>query len=193
MSYKKTLLLACFSAVGSGGAHAATISKDVSLTIEAEIVAETCRQILIDGDDELILNLSDIQLKEVQQAKANNSTISRSLADKKITFQCSSGTYANFSVSASTNDRCITDGGPTYTCSGDNKSIAMAPSIRWITPSGSTASVTWSHGVDRVYEVRLNNNIGEILLPTIYMRTTRDQIPEPGHTEARFTIKIWEP
>lgn len=197
MSYKKTLLLsACFSAIWCGGAHADTTSKDVLIRVGAQVVPESCYKLSMDDSNGVDEELPDIPIKEVQILKKNNASKLVNFSSlREIKFECSSGSYANFSVHISPDDKCITDHGFPYTCSGENKSVNIAPVFRWTDKENLSTEIKGFHHdqVGRVQTVKLNGNVGVINFPGVYIRTTKGVDPLPGYLEGRFIIKVWEP
>lgn len=193
---KGIVALACFSAVFGSGVHAADILKDIPINISAKVVPESCYQV-VDGEglQNIDVTLPDITMAEARKIKERGSDgVIQNIVDYKIEFQCSSGTYANFSIEVNPVDSCTVESGGRFTCSGVNKSFGISPGLKWFNKDDKQEWYAgfYSNNSGEVKTVKLTKNRGQIQFYYVWIRPVKDKTPLPGLLEANFILKIWQ-
>ncbi|VFB10260.1 Uncharacterised protein [Aeromonas salmonicida] len=166
---------------------------EIPIEIKAKIIGETC-QVLNEFPGDLLVDVGEVPLESIKSATSTMG-YEHKLNDVKMTFKCTSGTRAKFTLKVASPE-CAekTSSGWRYLCGGQNKSIGMMSEFSYLdTESGKKTVINGKADMDGndIYNLKLDDSEGVISVVKVFMSKLRNTEPSPGDIASSYLLTLW--
>lgn len=175
-------------------ANAANEIGSTTVHVQANIISETCTRV-ISADDEINVDFGDIQIQKVKDALQTKTFIIPSEEKLRLSFTCSSGSKAYFSIDNTGNSFCqVTAIAQPYPCN-ERDSLVFPIYVKW--KDGNTGYDTgfWYGEMNqhRSNILQLDEtSTGTVILSVGVGSNLTENDAIPGAVSMGYIIKVWE-